>query len=531
MPALVKAAAGGGGRGMRIVRHHDELSDALEAAGREALAAFGDSTVFIEPYIERGRHIEVQIIGDKHGKVLHLGERECSIQRRNQKIIEESPSAAISAETRDALLNGALALANHVGYENAGTVEFLVGDDGTISFLEVNTRLQVEHPVTEAVTGLDLVELQLLAAQGAPLPVDQADIAVSGHAIEVRIVAENPSAGWLPSTGVVTTFEIADGPRVDSGFRAGSVVSPDYDSMLAKVITHGPTRADAAATMGRALRGSWITGVDTNVDCLASIMAEPDYLTAATPTSYLPDHPDVVAAGGPTGADLDAAVLAATFALEEHHRAQPTSTSFAPSGWRNLRTRGQRRTWLSRGDTTHVEYVKRGNTAKVLFGEPPAADQDGALPEDQRRTATVRILNSVPGSLNPLPGSLPSTIAVEVDGVRRTIRVQLDGDVVHTSSSAGSRSFTLAPMFVDHEVDSGGGGPICPLPGTVIAVHVSPGDEVVEGQLLMVVEAMKMEHKITTAHAGVVDASPFGEGDRVDSGDLLVEISTPTDDE
>ncbi len=270
-PALVKAAAGGGGRGMRVVRSADELDDAVVAASREALSAFGDGSVFIEPYLERGRHVEVQIIGDTHGNVVHLGERECSIQRRNQKIVEESPSAGISAEIRAALCDGAVALARHVGYEGAGTVEFMVGADGTITFLEVNTRLQVEHPVTEAVTGLDLVELQLRVAAGEPLPITQDDVVISGHAIEVRVVAEDPAAGWMPSTGRIDRFHIADGVRVDTGVSDGAEISSDYDSLVAKVIAHAPTRTGAARVLARALRASQITGIRTNLDSLVAI--------------------------------------------------------------------------------------------------------------------------------------------------------------------------------------------------------------------------------------------------------------------
>ncbi|HSP02298.1 MAG TPA: biotin carboxylase N-terminal domain-containing protein, partial [Acidimicrobiales bacterium] len=324
MPALVKAAAGGGGRGMRIVRSADQLPDAVVAASREAEAAFGDGTVFVEPFIERGRHVEVQIVGDGHGNVIHLGERECSIQRRNQKVLEESPSAGITAETRTALCDGALALARHIGYRSAGTVEFMVGDDGTVSFLEVNTRLQVEHPVTEAVTGLDLVELQLRVAAGEALPLTQDDVRFDGHAIEVRVVAEDPATGWLPSTGTVTRFQIGTAAgadpletgsagvaavRVDTGFRAGSVVSADYDSLLAKVISHAATRSESAAVLARALRSAVVTGVRTNIDAMAALLVEDDFLEARTPTAYLDEHPDVVHAAGPIGDDRVAQLL------------------------------------------------------------------------------------------------------------------------------------------------------------------------------------------------------------------------------
>jgi propionyl-CoA carboxylase alpha chain len=525
MPALVKAAAGGGGRGMRIVHAPDELPDAVEAAAREAEAAFGDGTVFIEPYIERGRHLEVQILGDAHGNVVHFGERECSIQRRNQKVIEEAPSAGIDDATRAALLDGALALANHVGYRNAGTVEFLVsepdedGERPTITFLEVNTRLQVEHPVTEAVTGVDLVELQLRVAAGERLPLTQDDIRVVGHGIEVRIVAEDPTTGWLPSTGTVAVFDIGDSVRVDTGFRAGSEVSADYDSLLAKVIAHAPTRQRAAATMARALRHSQIVGVRTNVDMLTAAMSEEDYLAAATPTAYLAEHPEVEAATGPAGDELDAMVVAATLVLEAAHRTADGVLGFAPSGWRNVRTRGQRRTWLD-GDTVHpIEYVRCGDGAGVRLGGWPEPSEDGSLPDDTRAPRQARVIDHS-----------GDRIALELDGRRRVFRVQLMGDadeaVANVAGPAGARSFTLAQRFEDHDAEQTGGGPICPLPGTVIAVHVAEGETVTEGQLLMVVEAMKMEHKITAGAPGTVTALRFAEGDRVDTGDLLVELES-----
>ncbi|MEY3029985.1 MAG: hypothetical protein RL058_348, partial [Actinomycetota bacterium] len=270
MPALVKAAAGGGGRGMRVVYRDEDLAGAIEAAGREALAAFGDPTVFIEPYIEHGRHIEVQIMADSHGSVIHLGERDCSVQRRNQKVVEEAPAPGLEPTVRDALRSGAVSLARHVGYRGAGTVEFLVGPDGTITFLEVNTRLQVEHPVTEAITGLDLVEMQLAIAAGHPLPLGQDDVRFDGHAIEARVVAEDPASGWLPSTGRIDRFEIGDGVRVDSGVEAGSVVTTDYDSLLAKVIAYGPDRDTARRRLRAALRSSEVDGVRTNIDMLVA---------------------------------------------------------------------------------------------------------------------------------------------------------------------------------------------------------------------------------------------------------------------
>ena len=538
-PALVKAAAGGGGRGMRVVRSADELDDAVAGASREALAAFGDGAVFIEPFLERGRHVEVQVFGDGHGNVVHLGERECSIQRRNQKIVEESPSAGITPEVRSALCDGAVALARHVGYEGAGTVEFMVGGDGTITFLEVNTRLQVEHPVTEAVTGLDLVELQLRVAAGEVLPITQDDVTISGHAIEVRVVAEDPAAGWMPSTGRIGRFQIgdegSDGVRVDTGVRDGAEISSDYDSLVAKVIAHAPTRVEAARQLARALRGSQITGIRTNVDSLVAILGEADYLAADTPTAYLDEHTDVLTPIGPAGDDRVALLLGAVFALEAERRGADRATPFAPSGWRNLRTQGQRQIWLEpTGEHVHVEYTMRPErlaggstqwTASAWLGPWPDPDADGVLAADERTERRVRLLHR-----------RADGVAIEIDGRRSSVSTEivhhtlgLDDDgvgavTVHTRSAAGAVTLTRAPRFVLHDAQAEGGGPIYPLPGTVIAVHVAAGDAVTDGQVLMVVEAMKMEHKILAAGDATVSEVRFAVGDRVDQGELLVAL-------
>ena len=516
MPVLVKAAAGGGGRGMRVVRQHIDLAEAIAAASREAEAAFGDGSVFVEPFIERGRHVEVQIIGDGFGSVVHLGDRECSIQRRNQKVIEEAPAANLSDDVRQQLVDGALALARHVGYEGAGTVEFIVGSDDTISFLEVNTRLQVEHPVTEAVTGVDLVELQLLVAEGKRLPLRQDDIELNGHAIEARIVAEDPAQGWLPDVGTLASFSVGDGVRVDSGVRRGSIVSPAYDSMLAKVIAHSASRREAAAVLQRALRTSFIAGVNTNLASLAAIVAEPDFLRGDTFTTYLAEHPDVERPALPEDA-LDTLLIGATMTLEQIARSRNTITGFAPSGWRNLRTQGQRRTWTVNEVTHCVEYTVADGGTTVLLGPWPEPDPDGALPDDDRRSVLVRVLGS-DGDRH---------MAIEVDGVRTVLEVVIDGSI-HVSSSVGHASFDLAPVFVESNMDRIGSGPISPLPGTVIALHVAAGDSVVRGQLLMVVEAMKMEHKIVAPDDVTIADIRFGVGDRVDTGDVLVDFAEPS---
>ncbi|MDX1383761.1 MAG: biotin carboxylase N-terminal domain-containing protein [Thermoanaerobaculia bacterium] len=513
MPALVTAAAGGGGRGMRVVRSEDELAEAVAAAAREAEAAFGSRAVFIEPYVERGRHVEVQILGDAEGNVIHFGERECSIQRRNQKVIEEAPSAGISAAIRTALCDGAVALARAVGYRNAGTVEFLVGDDGTITFLEVNTRLQVEHPVTEAVTGVDLVELQLRVAAGEPLGLAQEDVRIDGHAIEVRLVAEDPAANWLPATGSLTAFEIGPGVRVDAGFATGGEVSSRYDSLLAKVVAWGPTRDDAAARLGRALRTSEVSGVATNLHALIAILGDEDFLAARTPTAYLDEHADLLAAGRPEGVDRTALLVAAVMAEEHrHHRSSPTS--FAPSGWRNLRTRGQRMV-LALGDEDHpVEYTRSGDRAVVLLGPWPEVLEDGSLADDTRPRLDVRLLRRS-----------EDLQVIEVDGLRTVVATRRHGDEIRTSSPQGALVWRRRPRFVERHGDpAAGGGPVSPLPGTVISIAVAEGDRVAEGDLLLVIEAMKMEHRITAGFEATAGAVHFAVGDRVDAGDLLVTL-------
>ena len=521
MPALVKAAAGGGGRGMRIVRDHAELADAIGSAEREARAAFGDGTVFIEPYLERGRHVEVQIMGDAHGNVIHLHERDCSVQRRNQKVIEEAPAPALDDAIRRRLHDGAVALARHVGYRNAGTVEFLVGDDGTITFLEVNTRLQVEHPVTEAITGLDLVELQLRVAAGEPLGIDQADVTVTGHAIELRLVAEDPTTGWLPSIGTIERFSVdaPDGMRVDTGFRAGSTVSSDYDSLLAKVIDHADDRATVCRRLAAAMRTADVAGVATDANALAAILTEPDFVAGGVPTSYLAEHPDVERAGGPDGDALDAHIIAAAMYEQAANRASNRVTSFAPAGWRNLPTRGQRRTY-ERGDVVHhVEYASGPSSTQFRLGPWPVAGGDGVLPSDDRVPIEVSTIEVSVGA-----DADGGRVVFEAAGRRWSTTVHDDGDHVSVGSRAGWTTFVRPARFVVPDDAAAAGGPVCPLPGTVIAVHVADGDEVAEGQLLMVVEAMKMEHKITAGAAATVTDVRFAVGDRVDAGDLLVAL-------
>ncbi len=584
LPAMVKAAAGGGGRGMRIVRDRSEFAEVVTSASREAEAAFGDGTVFVEPLIEGGRHVEVQILADSHGNVVHLGERDCSIQRRHQKVIEETPSPGIDEATRQALCAGAVSLAEEVGYRGAGTVEYLVGPDGTISFLEVNTRLQVEHPVTEAVWGVDLVELQLSIANGAELRFTQSDLAPRGHAVEARLVAEDPAAGWMPSVGVIEAFRFdhavegqgvhgtSSGIRVDSGVVAGSIVGADYDSLLAKVISHGPDRASAVAALGRCLRGAEIAGLRTNAELLAAVCTERTFAEGRTTTAYLDEHPEVTAAAGPSGDDRLVQGLAAVFALEDANRRSDVVSGFAPSGWRNVATQGQRITIVdpdapaarddaATGDVPHdadstdpagglsVEYsfdtAVRGvdpavastgagplgtgvRRAEVLVGPLPRPDSQGVLEEDRRRRCEVLVGRVGPDGSQPdaaVSESL-SRWQIELDGVSQVLEAVIDRSraepTVRIRGAAGRTTWTRAARFADHDETDAATGPVSPLPGSVVSVHVAPGDTVRDGDLLVVIEAMKMEHRITARADVTVEEVRVAVGDKVDAGDVLV---------
>jgi propionyl-CoA carboxylase alpha chain len=502
LPLLVKASAGGGGRGMRIVHDADALADAVASAGREALSAFGDATVYLERYLEGARHVEVQIFGDAHGRVIHLHERECSIQRRHQKIVEESPSPAVSGALREALCKAAVAAGEAIGYRSAGTVEFLLAPSGEFFFLEVNTRLQVEHPVTELVTGLDLVRLQLEVAEGAALPAQAEIPAPRGHAIEVRLYAEDPERGFAPSTGVVHRFAIepAPGLRVDAGVEDGSEVSVHYDPLLAKAIAWAETRAAAAAKLAGALSRARIHGPHTNRDLLVRILRHPEFLAGATDTHFLERHPPDLL-GAPL---LDAAgerlhALAAALALQAERRASAPVLSGLPSGWRNVPSQDQEQAFERRGERVVVRYrfAREGLSAQV---------------GDEAITG-LRLHAASQGEVD-----------LEADGVRRRYAVAHAGERVFVDSALGASALRALPRFAEPEAELAAGSLLAPMPGLVKQVCVAVGDRVAKGDALVVLEAMKMEQVIRAPCAGRVAALAASAGQQVEAGLLLAVI-------
>ncbi|MFG2089147.1 MULTISPECIES: acetyl/propionyl/methylcrotonyl-CoA carboxylase subunit alpha [unclassified Spirillospora] len=504
-PLLVKASAGGGGRGMRIVRTPEELPDAVAGARREAESAFGDPTVFCEPLLEGARHIEVQILADAHGTVWALGERECSIQRRHQKIVEEAPSPAVGPGLRAELSGAAASVARAIGYTGAGTVEFMLARDGRFFFLEVNTRLQVEHPVTECVYGVDLVRLQIEIAEGARLP--DAAPEPRGHAVEVRLYAEDPARDWRPGSGPLHTFEVPDvdaefavpasyGLRLDSGVESGGEIGVHYDPMLAKVIAWAPTRRAAVRRLAAALRGARIHGPATNRDLLVRILEEPAFLDGDTDTGYL-DRVGLDALAAPLAGEaaIRVSALAAALAGAAADRAAAPALGGLPSGWRNVRSQPQRRAFEGpAGPITADYHLDRGGLVSGLC----------------------------PGG--SLVSAAPERVVLEHDGLRETFTVTTAGDSVYVDSRLGPVAFRAEPRFADPSSHIAPGSLLAPMPGTVVRVETEQGAFVAEGQTLIVLEAMKMEHRIAAPASGTVAELNVAEGRQVESGAVLAVI-------
>ncbi|MDO3703658.1 biotin carboxylase N-terminal domain-containing protein [Micromonospora sp. C28SCA-DRY-2] len=522
-PVLVKASAGGGGRGMRVVRDAAGLAEAVASARREAAAAFGDGTVFIERYVERGRHVEVQIFGDTHGTVVALGERDCSIQRRHQKIVEEAPGV-LPDEVRQRLREAAVAAGRTVDYVGAGTVEFLLSPDGDIHFLEMNTRLQVEHPVTELTTGLDLVRLQLLVAEGEPLPVAAAPPA-AGHAIEVRLCAEDPARGYRPATGTLRRFALpgvavefgplaGPGLRLDSGVVDGSVVGVHYDSMLAKVIAWAPTRAEAARALAGALARAELHGVATNRDLLVRILRSPEFAAVDVDTGFLDRHPEVFAPLLPADQVPVAALVAALAGAAERRAAAPVLAGL-PSGWRNVPAVPQVVRYARGDDEIEVRYRfdRGGALAEWSVAVVDGAGARAGEPGDGAARPTVTLVEATPGR-----------VVLDVAGVRRAYRVHRVGSEVFVDGPDGAASLTELPRFPLPTAELAAGSLVAPLPGTVTRLHVEVGRRVAAGELLLTLEAMKLEHPVLAPTDGVVADLPVPAGGQVDTGAVLAVV-------
>ncbi|MFJ1459470.1 biotin carboxylase N-terminal domain-containing protein [Nocardia sp. N2S4-5] len=517
LPVLIKASAGGGGRGMRVVRSLAELPGQLEAARREAESAFGDPTVFCERYLETGRHIEVQVMADTHGTVWAVGERECSIQRRHQKVVEEAPSPLVERvdDMRDRLFRAARLAAEAIGYEGAGTVEFLADEAGEFFFLEMNTRLQVEHPVTENTTGLDLVRLQVQVAQGRRLPA--APPPMRGHSIEVRLYAEDPAQEWQPQSGAVHRLDFGraaeftvlrePGVRLDSGVRDGSVVGVHYDPMLAKVISYAETRDEAAHLLAAALRRARIHGLVTNRDLLVRVLEHPAFRAGDTDTAFFATHGlENLSAPLVSVADEELSIVAAALADAAANRSRARVGGGLPSGWRNLPAQPQTKSYDSRTTGTHEVRYRFTRTGLTVEGH------DG-----------IELL-----------AATPDVVTLAVPGPRGPVRRRFDvarypstgsGPVlVAVDSPLGPVTVRRLPRFEDPAEQVAEGSLLAPMPGAVIRVAAEVGARVELGQPILWLEAMKMEHTITAPATGVLAELNVTAGQQVDVGTVLAVV-------
>ncbi len=496
-PLLVKASAGGGGRGMRVVTDAADLQGELEAAGAEALSAFGDATVFVEPYLPTARHIEVQVMADTHGTCWVVGDRDCSIQRRHQKVVEEAPAPAVSDPVRTTLHDAARAAVKAVDYVGAGTVEFLVADahldTGKAYFLEMNTRLQVEHPVTEEVFGVDLVAEQIAVAEGARL--GREPNGPGGHAIEVRLYAEDPADAWQPQTGTVRTFEVPDGVRVDSGVESGSVVGIHYDAMLAKIVAHGADRATALRKLRDALRRTRIHGVSTNLELLRSILADEEFAAARVHTALLDERLDAWTQPSLDVRAVHLSALAAALAEATTATANATVLGRIPTAYRNVQSQPRTRTYEA--STSSTDLVEVSYSAGFV-----QHDLDG-----------VSVVEAS-----------PTRVVLADDGIAKTYEVAVGAGWVDVDGPHGSITLTPVPRFVDPADVVAEGSLLAPMPAAVISVAVADGQHVTKGDVVVVLEAMKMQHTIAAPTDGVVSGLSVAPGSQVESGAVLAVI-------
>ena len=500
-PLMVKAVAGGGGKGMRLVADAAQLDEALASARRESLQAFGSDELILERAILQPRHVEFQVFGDIQGNIIHLGERECSIQRRHQKVIEETPSPALTPELRRRMGETAVSAAKSIHYTNAGTVEFLLDEKGDFYFLEMNTRLQVEHPVTEMVTGIDLVAWQIGIAEGKPLPLTQEQVTLTGYAIEARIYAENPANDFLPVTGDILLWQepVGEGIRVESGILPQDNVSIHYDPMLAKIVAWGDDRETAVRRLLHALQTSTLLGLTTNISFLQDILRQPAFQSGNLSTHFI-DHylPD----WQPPPGDLDAALIAASLTQFQQHPQLSTNTGY----WRN-------------NPNIPLIYRYLLNQKQIEVRLMPS--------RHQAHTFSATIHNSDPITINHLPSTInhQNTLSFTLNNHRQTLPLILTETHAWVQTRTGTVTLEIVPLLPQPQPSAEAGGSLrAPMPGSVLAVLVAVGERVTEGQPLMKLEAMKMEHTIRTAVDGIVEAIYFQAGDTVAADTQLVQI-------
>jgi 3-methylcrotonyl-CoA carboxylase alpha subunit len=514
-PIVIKAVSGGGGRGMRVVNAAAEFDAALVSATQEAASAFGDRRVLIERFVTRPRHIEMQVFADTHGNAVHLFERDCSAQRRNQKVVEEAPSPGMTEERRAEMGRAAVAAALAVGYVGAGTVEFVADADGFF-FLEMNTRLQVEHPVTEMITGYDLVEWQLRVAAGEALPVTQAGIAATGHAVEVRIYAEDPARDYAPSIGTLTAFHMpdeTDGVRVDTGVAAGDTVSVHYDAMIAKLICHGPNREDALRKLRAALADCLIAGVTTNLDLLHRIASHPDFIAGGIDTGFIARNADVLLnlSAPPTPAALAAAALVVLDGEAAAARATAAASDDPHSPWH-----ARDQWWLNASPARELTFLFDGSPVPVVI----------------RRDAGFWRIDA--GGAGPIQGAIARLsddhYAITADGLRSTLRAARDDGGLWLRLGGETLRLALQDAAAGADEDAAAGNRlVAPIPGQVTAVHAQPGEAVTRGQVLVVLEAMKTVFRLAATADGVVESVSCAVGDAVQEGQTLVSFAEAAD--
>jgi len=499
-PLLVKAAAGGGGRGMRRVNTATELPAAIAGARREAESAFGDGRLYVEELVVGARHVEVQVLGDSQGNIVHLGERECTIQRRYQKLIEESPSPSIDHGLREEILRTAIQCAQTIEYVGAGTVEFVIDQQDRFYFIEFNTRLQVEHTVTEVVTGLDIVALQIRIAQGAALP-SQGDLAAPvGHSIEARVYAEDTTSGFLPQAGTIHHVAALDLPgiRIDSAVAGGESVGTEYDSLLMKVVSHGDSRAEATARLRGALKNLVIHGPPTNVPLLVAAISSEDFSAAAVTTGWLEENLEGLV-HSPDAAATRLDMIAAAHVAQYRRRASATTMASIPSGWRNVPTAPQSQDFTTRnGQTVTVTYTINGSALAATVGSVAI-------------TGRIESIGS-------------TSVTITSDGLRRTFKVTRYGSDIFVDGTNGPTALTHLPRHAAPTVAAPAGALIAPLPGRIVEVYVGVGDTVIAGETLVTIEAMKLEHRVVAPAPGTVTSIAVEVGDQVTREMPLLQI-------